>query len=99
VRSREIGAPVIPEALADWMGAFGWDGGPGDPEALAGSGVRALVRSLDHTGGDREGAYTLLAADGLITLAVEALAAKSDLEEGLHHLIVAIVTSADGEEE
>jgi len=99
VKSREMGAPAVPEALADWMGAFGWDGGPGDPEALAGAGVRALVRSLGHSGRDREGAYTLLAADGLITLAVEALAAGFNLEEGLHDLVVDIVASADGEEE
>jgi len=99
VKSRAIGALAVPDALADWMGVFGWDGGSVDPEALAGSGVRALVRSLSHTGRDREGAYTLLAADGLITLAVEALAADSDLEAGLHDLIVAIVASADGEEE
>jgi hypothetical protein len=65
-----------PPALRDRVRAYATLAGGASPEALAAAGQRALSEVLAHAG-DRRVALDLLAADGLITLALLAQAERS----------------------
>ena len=66
--------PGAPPALMDAMvGALAADAGEAVPEALA-AGALSLYRGLLDTAGGREDALPLLAADALLTHAVQAQA-------------------------
>ena len=73
--------PPVPIAFRPWMEEPRTMGsanrsGP-SPEALAEAAEKALTRSLGPSGRERDGAFDLLAADGMITYACEAIVAKS----------------------
>jgi hypothetical protein len=76
-----------PAELVEWMERFGVFQGGVDPEALAEAAIRALEEATRRTGGNREAAFALLAADGLITRAVGELAKAEDPEADLLALI------------
>ena len=65
-----------PPALRDRVTAYAAEAGGSSPDALASAGQRALSQVLAHAG-DRRVALDLLAADGLITLALLAQAEHS----------------------
>ena len=65
-----------PAALRERVRAYASLAGGSSPEALASAGQRALSEVLAHAG-DRRVALDLLAADGLITLALLAQAEHS----------------------
>ena len=71
--------PGAPTALMDTMvGALATDAGEAVPEALA-AGALNLYRGLLHGSGGREDALPLLAADALLTHAVQA---QAELDPG-----------------
>jgi hypothetical protein len=55
---------------------------------------RALRYSLAHPGRDREAAFSLLAADGLLTLVVERLADADDPEARIRALVAELAADA-----
>lgn len=65
-----------PPALRERVEAYAMLAGGASPAALASAGERALSEVLAHAG-DRRVALDLLAADGLITLALLAQAERS----------------------
>jgi hypothetical protein len=82
--------PLLPDApaeLVEWMKRFGGFRGSVDPAALTEATMRALEEATRRTGGNREAAFALLAADGLITHAVGGLAKAEDPESELLTLI------------
>lgn len=76
-----------PAELVEWMKRFGVFQGGVDPESLAEAAIRALDEATRRTGGNREAAFALLAADGLITRAVGEFAKAEDPEAELLALI------------
>ena len=95
-RSLSARVPAPPAEVVEWMVRFG-DGSGGKGGAPSDMGVRALAEAMARPGRDREGAYALLAADGLITYAVEDAARAADPEAALLALVsrVAETRAAD----
>jgi hypothetical protein len=85
-----------PPALRERVRAYAALAGGSSPEALASAGQRALSEVLAHAG-DRRVALDLLAADGLITLALLAQAEQSpqDLRRFAASLLDSGVLSGD----
>ena len=65
-------------------------------ETLVAAALRALAVAESRPGRDREAAFALLAADGLMTLAVERLSEAEDPAEGLKDLVEQIVAGGTG---
>ncbi len=83
----ESGAPTVPPEVREWMERYGLV--PLDrsaPELTRGA-VRALREALRRPGRVREGAYALLAADGLLTYTIEACLNEEDPEAGLRDVL------------
>jgi hypothetical protein len=84
------GTPGTPAELLEWMRRYAAVSPEAAvPELLAGV-RRALRHTLAHPGRDREAAFSLLAADGLLTLAVQRLAEADDPESQLRALVAAL---------
>lgn len=79
--------PPPPDSVREWMERFGGEGLDGDAASLTRGALRALREALARPGRDREAAYALLAADGLLTYAVEALLERSDPDAALTELM------------
>jgi hypothetical protein len=94
----EPGNPYAPDApppaLLEWMEMYGGVRLEGDVESLAQGAIRALREALLRPGRDREGAYALLASDGLLTAAMEALASAEDPEPELRRLLARVGAEA-----
>jgi hypothetical protein len=88
---------VAPPELLEWMRRYASASPEDDVEELLAGVRRALRHTLTHPGRDREAAFSLLAADGALTLAVERLAEHDDdLEARLKALIAALAADTDG---
>ncbi len=85
-----------PPELIKWMERFGGSVGDAEPEALAKEALRALEAALSQPGRNRDAAFALLAADGLMTRAVEQLALAADPEAGLRALIESMRSGSVG---
>ena len=81
------------------MKRFGGMAGDTEQQDFGEAALRALKVSLARPGRDREAAYALLAADGLMTQAVERLAASEDPEAGLRALVESIASGSAGGQE
>lgn len=72
--------PPVPIAFRPWMceprAVVSAAPSEPSPEALAQAAKSALGRSLHPTGRERGGAFDLLAADGMVTYACEAIVMK-----------------------
>ena len=89
----------VPPELVEWMKRFGGMAGKAEPQELGEAALRALKVSLARPGRDQEAAYALLAADGLMTYAVERVAAAEDPEVGLRALVESITSGSVGGQE
>jgi hypothetical protein len=87
------GTSRVPAELREWVRRYASASPEDDPDALVAGVRRALQHTLAHPGRDREAAFSLLAADGLLTLAVERLADADDPEARLR--AIAAVLAAD----
>lgn len=88
-----------PPEFVEWMKRFGGVAEEAEQQDFLEAALRALEVSLARPGRDREAAYALLAADGLMTYAVELLAAAEDPEAGLWALVESIATGSAGGQE
>ncbi len=88
-----------PPELVEWMKRFGGVAEEAEQKDFVEAALRALEVSLARPGRDREAAYALLAADGLMTYAVELLAVAEDPEAGLWALVESIATGSAGGQE
>jgi hypothetical protein len=87
--------PPPPEALLRWVERFGTRGTSATEDASAGtgegapvaSGIQALEAALRLPAGEREAAWALLAADHLLTLAVEEAALADDPAAALEAIL------------
>ncbi len=86
--------PEAPEPLIAWMERYG--DLSGDADALAGAAVEALKAASARLGRQRDSAYALLAADGLMTCALERLGDSPAPEAGMRRLIETIASSRLG---
>lgn len=77
--------PAPPLELQEWLAVP--DHGLTVPEALVEGGVEALERAAERPGRDREAAFSLLAADALLTYACEAVADSNEIEEELRRIL------------
>jgi len=68
-------------------------------DELAAAAVRALKEALHRPGRDREGAFALLAADGLLTAAVEDFASSEDPEGAFESVLLEVAKLAEGAKE
>jgi hypothetical protein len=62
----------------------------GEEVTVVDGAMRALFATLDRPGRNREGAYALLAADGLLTYSVEDSARSADPETTLREILARI---------
>jgi hypothetical protein len=90
---RSSGAPA---ELLEWVRTYAGASPDGEADELLAGVRRALRHALMHPGRDREAAFSLLAADGLLTFAVERLADAEVPEARLRALIEAL-SSGTGE--
>ena len=88
------GTSGVPEELLEWVRTYTGASPEADVGELVAGVRRALEHSLSHPGRDRQAAYSLLAADGLLTLAVARLADAEDPEARLRALIDALAADA-----
>ena len=87
-------AGSAPPELMTWMRRHG------DPDGDLETLVRAAMDALDDAikrGSDRSAAFALLAADGLLTRAVERLAGSSDPESELLKLVETVSAERAGD--
>lgn len=84
--SLENRIPAPPAEVVIWMERFG-----GEEGEIADRAMKALAAALERPGRSRDGAYALLAADGLLTYAVEDTALAPDPELALRELIEKVV--------
>jgi hypothetical protein len=78
------------------MSRFGGASDGVGADDLRAAAMRALQEALRRPGRDREGAFALLAADGLLTYAVEDLASSSDPEWAFSALLAEVAAAAEG---
>ncbi len=86
---------AIPPELVEWMERYRRSGGA-EPEDLVEAALRALDASLARPGRNREAAFALLAADGLMTSALEQLASSENPEMEMRTLIRSIASGPTG---
>jgi hypothetical protein len=86
---------AVPE-LAAWMERYGQVTPEADLPALIEGAQRALQVALSGESRSRETAFALLAADGLITSAVEHLAEDPDPGEAFRALLDRVAQGATG---
>ncbi len=79
--------PAPPPALVGWVERYGGVAPDASGAALSEAGTAALEAALRTPPGEREAAWALLAADALITWAVEDAAGAPDPERELAHLL------------
>ncbi len=84
--------PPPPPALLDWVARYGQVDVDASSEELARGGVQALEASLRLPVDAREAAWALLAADALLTWAVEEAAADPEPLAALEALNAAVVS-------
>lgn len=90
-------ASVVVTELVAWMERYGGVTPEGeDAQVLIDGARRALRAALSGGARERETAYALLAADGLITSAVERLAEGPDPAEAFRVLLDRVAQSANG---
>lgn len=77
----------IPSELLCWIERFGGARLESGGEALTEAALRALDHAIARPGRERETAFALLAADALMTAAVECLAEADDPEARMRELV------------
>jgi len=77
----------VPPEVREWMEQYGRVPLDGSASELTRGAVRALREALGRPGRVREGAYALLAADGLLTYTIEACLNEEDPEAGLRDIL------------
>jgi hypothetical protein len=90
------GTSETPAELLDWVRRYAGASPEADVDELVAGVRRALQHSLGHLGRDREAAFSLLAADGLLTLAVQRLADAEDPEAQLRALVASLAADVEG---
>ena len=88
---KSTGAPA---ELLEWVRTYAGASPDAEVDELLAGVERALRHSLAHPGRDREAAFSLLAGDGLLTLAVERIADDGVTEARLRALIEALSAEA-----
>lgn len=84
--------PTPPAEVAAWMERFAGEGADAG-EALVEGTLTALGETLARPGRSREAAFALLAADGLLTYAVEDAARARDPEGALRGILERVSVS------
>ncbi len=87
--------PVPPAEVVAWVAEFGGCSPEASGEALREGALRALRAALERPGRSREGAHALLAADGLLTWAVEDAAEEDDPAASLRILLAAVLATLE----
>jgi len=77
--------PSPPPVVVDWMERFG-----GEEGDLLDRVIQAIGETLERPGRNRDGAFALLAADGLLTYAVEDAAGSPDPEAALTEILARV---------
>jgi len=89
--------PPPPAAIVEWMERFGWTSDMSEVGPLRDAALRALAEALARPGRDRDGAFALLAADGLLTWAMEDAADAADPDAELMELLRVVRDVSGGE--
>lgn len=77
----------VPAELRDWMDRYGGVAREAGADALADGALRALAHAVGRRGRSREAAFALLAADALMTGAVDRHLAADDPEARMRALV------------
>lgn len=77
--------PPPPSDVVEWMDRFG-----GEESTMIDGAMLALSAAIDRPGRNRDGAYALLAADGLLTYAVEDAARTADPDGALREILARV---------
>ena len=77
----------VPAELRDWMDRYGGVARGAGADALADGAFRALAHAVARRGRSREAAFALLAADALMTGAVDRHLAADDPEARMRALV------------
>ena len=80
-------ASGVPAELRDWMDRYGGVARGAGADALADGVLRALAHAVARRGRSREAAFALLAADALMTGAVDRHLAADDPEARMRALV------------
>jgi hypothetical protein len=97
VASAASGGPSgAPAELLEWVRRYADVSPEEDIDKILAGVRRALRHSLAHPGRDREAAFSLLAADGLLTLVIERLADSADPEARIRAAVAALAGEAAG---
>ena len=80
-------ASGVPAELRDWMDRYGGVARGAGADALADGAFRALTHALSQPGRSREAAFALLAADALMTGAVDRHLAGDDPAARIRELV------------
>lgn len=80
-------ASGVPAELRDWMDRYGGVVRGTGPDALADGAFRALAHAVSRRGRSREAAFALLAADALMTGAVDRHLAADDPAARMRELV------------
>jgi hypothetical protein len=85
-----------PEVVEAWVRRWAGTGTDARGEALLDGATRALEAALARPGRNREGAEALLAADALLTWAVEDAAATDDVDGELEGILRRVIEVRGG---
>ncbi|MSR22678.1 MAG: hypothetical protein EXR92_03910 [Gemmatimonadetes bacterium] len=91
----EGGVGSVPPEVLEWIDRYGRVRLDGSAPELARGAIQALREALARPGRVREAAYALLAADGLLTQAVEAGLEDEDPETAFHAILTLLGQEAE----
>jgi hypothetical protein len=91
--------PEPPAEMGEWMSRFGEFLPGSSSDDFASAGLRALQEALRRPGRENEGAFALLAADGLLTYAAGDLVESDAPARAFEALLARVAATAPGSQE